>query len=211
MLHKLRVPTYKIQRLFISKKSFTLVELLIVIGIIAILSAVVVVAINPVEYNRQGRDAQRISDIRDLNTLISKYKFSGKRISSIGSAQTIYVSLLDEGSSSCANLGLPALTGGWEYHCATSQDDMKKTDGTGWLPVDLADVDAVVLPLDPSNVVLGSAYYAYVTDGSDFELQTIMESERYGANGAEDLLTTDGGDQSDRYETGSDLTLFPTS
>ena len=44
------------------KKGFTLVELLIVIGIVAILATIVVLVINPVELLKESRDSRRLSD-----------------------------------------------------------------------------------------------------------------------------------------------------
>ncbi|MFA5230577.1 MAG: prepilin-type N-terminal cleavage/methylation domain-containing protein, partial [Candidatus Paceibacterota bacterium] len=46
-----------------NKKSFTLVELMIVIAILAILSAIVVFALNPGRLFDNFRDTRRVSDI----------------------------------------------------------------------------------------------------------------------------------------------------
>ena len=45
------------------KKGFTLIEILVVIGIIAVLSAVVLVAINPARQFKLARDSQRVANI----------------------------------------------------------------------------------------------------------------------------------------------------
>lgn len=45
------------------KRGFTLIEILVVIGIIAVLSAVVLVAINPARQFKLARDSQRVSNI----------------------------------------------------------------------------------------------------------------------------------------------------
>ena len=50
------------------QKGFTLIEILVVIGIIAILAAVVLVAINPARQFAQARDSQRSSN---LNTILN--------------------------------------------------------------------------------------------------------------------------------------------
>jgi len=53
-----------------SKKSFTLVELMIVIAILAILSAIVIFALNPSEMFRKNRDSRRMADLNTLNKAI---------------------------------------------------------------------------------------------------------------------------------------------
>src|SRR5437867_2269882 len=52
-------------------KGFTLLELLIVIAIIAILSAVTVIVLNPAEMLRKARDSRRISDMSNIRTAIA--------------------------------------------------------------------------------------------------------------------------------------------
>ncbi|MFZ3074278.1 MAG: type II secretion system protein [Minisyncoccales bacterium] len=51
---------------------FTLIEILVVIGLIALLAAVVIVAINPARQFAQGRDAQRTSNLNSILNAVSQ-------------------------------------------------------------------------------------------------------------------------------------------
>ena len=55
------------------KKGFTLVELLIVIGILAVLATTAVIVLNPVELLKQARDSQRLSDLDSVRSATSLY------------------------------------------------------------------------------------------------------------------------------------------
>ncbi len=55
------------QNLNSKKKSFTLVELMIVIAILAILSAIVIFTLNPAEMFKKNRDSRRMADLQTLN------------------------------------------------------------------------------------------------------------------------------------------------
>jgi type IV pilus assembly protein PilA len=49
-----------------SEKGFTLIEVLVVIGMVAILAAVVLIAVNPARQFAQGRDSQRSSNLNAI-------------------------------------------------------------------------------------------------------------------------------------------------
>ena len=54
------------------KDGFTLIEMLIVIGIISILAGIVLIAINPARQFAQARNTQRISNINSILNAISQ-------------------------------------------------------------------------------------------------------------------------------------------
>ena len=54
------------------KKGFTLIEILVVIGLIAILASIVLIAINPARQFALGRDAQRISNVNAILNAVSQ-------------------------------------------------------------------------------------------------------------------------------------------
>ena len=191
-----------------NNNAFTVVELLVTIGIIAILSAVSIVIVNPAESLEEWRDLRRVSDVDHLGIIISEETFENQRVS-LGNANTLYISIPDS-TSTCANLDLPDLPSGWSYLCVT-EDNLKNTDGTGWIPINLEDSKLGVLPIDPQNATSSwGSYYFYATDGTDGFVVGAqnLESEKSGIGGDYDKVSTDGGVNNYAYEQGTDLSFY---
>lgn len=55
-----------------NRSGFTLIEILVVIGLIAFLAAVVIVAINPARQFAQGRNSQRVSNVNAILNAIGQ-------------------------------------------------------------------------------------------------------------------------------------------
>ena len=68
------------------KKGFTLIEILIVIGIIAILAGIVIVALNPARQFAQARDTQRWSNVNTILNAIGQRTADNKGIFETGCA-----------------------------------------------------------------------------------------------------------------------------
>lgn len=52
---------------------FTLIELLVVVGVIGILAYVLIAVINPVAQLQKGRDLQRKSDLKQIQSALEHY------------------------------------------------------------------------------------------------------------------------------------------
>lgn len=62
------------------QKGFTLLEVLVVVGILAILALVVFVAIDPVRQFAESRNARRWADVNNITTAIYRYIVTTKAI-----------------------------------------------------------------------------------------------------------------------------------
>jgi len=182
------------------KKGFTLLELLIVIGILAILSTTMILVINPAELLKKARDSQRMSDLSTLKTAIAYYLTNASTIS-IGSTALTYSTI---GTAVCG--AAPA-------NSSTTQG----VDGSGWMPINFATLTGGSpiggLPTDPnpSSLVTSNParYYVYIasaTTTNGFELIANLESTYY-SSGTTNAESTDGGKITTLYETGSALDI----
>ena len=192
-----------------NNRSFTLIELLIVIAILALLMSIIIITLNPSEMLKKSRDTKRISSLKALHNALGIFQAT-KPTTSMGTANIVYISIPDS-DSSCSNLGLPTLPDGYTYACATSAN-YRKTDGTGWIPVnfDSLDIGSPIssLPIDPTNTTSTNLFFTYTT-GNSWELNALLESSDQKLSGDADKTSTDGGDSYSTFEIGTDLTLAP--
>src|SRR3989344_5392991 len=136
-----------------SKKGFTLLELLIVIAIIAVLSTILIVAINPAETLRKTRDTQRISDLSSVKTAIGVYVTTAAIPQLDGTAgtanvlcvngsgtDTIWVSTSLTGTANdITDIGpFGGITTGAVPVQRADDATASLVDGTGWIPINLA-------------------------------------------------------------------------
>lgn len=194
-----------------NKQGFTLIELLVVIGIVAILSATVILVINPAQLLRQARDSNRLSDYGTLNQAFNLLGLYTEQV--FGVASTTYISIPDPTATSTAGtdcsgvVGLPSLPPSWIYHCAASST-YRNVNGTGWMPVNFglfsSGAPFSVLPVDPINK--GGNFYAYVAGNNRYVFTILLESEKYLQKGK--LALRDQGTDPTRLESGTDLLLW---
>jgi len=147
-------------------------------------------------------------EIGSIHRALSMFQVDRPTVS-IGATNIIYVSIPDDTSTTCTNLGLPTLPSGWAYRCVTT-DNLRRIDGNGWIPVDFASMSQGSplshLPIDPTNTAVSSNFYVYVTDGRTWVLASLIESERHGSS-----AVRDGGTDFARFEAGNNLALWTTA
>ena len=202
----------------VQKKGFTLIELIIVIALIALLATTVILVINPVKIFREARDSQRIADIGQMNSALSLYMgtASSPSLGACSASANCYTHVLGLGASSgCGIGGVPRYTPNNATVNATTTTGI--AGNNGWVPVKLSDASGgsplSAWPVDPkasilSGVATSSYYYSYACDAnSQWEFTAHMESTRYAATGGDDVETTDGGNQTNLFEVGTNVQL----
>ena len=174
-----------------SHTGFTLIELLVVIAIIAILAVIVVLTLNPAQLLEQSRDANRLSDMATLTSALNLYATdqTGASSFSLGIASDTYPSVYDPQATTtagdaCQGLGMLSLntSTGQAWQCSASSTS-RNVNGTGWIPVILSNISAGSpirsLPVDPTNQTSTGLFYAYNTNGNQFEVTANLESQKY--------------------------------
>lgn len=171
-------------------KGFTLIELLVVIAILGILATLVVLAINPAETQRRGRDASRLSDLATVRKAIDLAIADGKTLSGTVAAPYTGTSAGSRDASSAVNyVGM----------------DISKYLSV--LPIDPRQTatDATLLSDSTTQIAAGSMVYSFSSNGKTYELNAYIESSDNTA-----IPANDGGTSATVYEIGSNpgLTLI---
>jgi prepilin-type N-terminal cleavage/methylation domain-containing protein len=158
---------------------FTLIELLIVVCIVGILSALLLVVVNPAALLAKARDAKRIEYVENLNKALVLAENEGE------------ITLIDQ--PNCTD--------------CTSASGSIAVDGSGYVrfSVPLGKTGLYkyihVLPMDPLNS--GANVIKFGSNGKAHELNVVLES----ADNAP-MMTTDGGNAPNLYEVGTSLSIL---
>lgn len=176
-----------------AQKAFTLIELLIVIGILGVLLTAVIVNINPLEAQRKARDTVRLKDMAVL--------------------ESILIQLINDGVTIPTGSGNLGITGGASSTTSGRTTNCTSTAAsTNWLGIDVCNY-AKTVPIDPRNnqpiTAQGNstnpqtaAYNAIVSSGN-YEVRTFLESPSNLSK-----LSSDGGNNDTHFELFSSNSLL---
>jgi len=115
-----------------NRQGFTLLEVLLVIGIIAILAAIVIVALNPSKQLADSRNAQRSSDVNTILNGVYQYAIdnNGTAPAAITGTQT---EICTTGGTCTGLIDLGVLTLNEEYLVSIPEDPTGATaNGAGY-------------------------------------------------------------------------------
>ncbi|MBI1974731.1 MAG: prepilin-type N-terminal cleavage/methylation domain-containing protein [Parcubacteria group bacterium] len=200
------------------QKGFTLLELLIVVAILAILSGVTIIVLNPSEMLRRARDAQRVSDLKTIAGAMGIW-ITGTSSPTLSDDDALWCKDQPDPDAIFSHMpGLSAPGPTWIVLSTTSQ----AVDGSGWLRVNFTSLSTrapiAKIPVDP--VSRGPAaggnndfYFTYACnkDSVTFELNANLESSFYQNGGPGDIESMDGGDWASIFEVGNQLNLLPNA
>ena len=95
-------------------KGFTLVEVLLVIGIISVLASVVIIAINPARQMAQARNTQRWSNVNTILNAVQQYAVANKGSLPGNISSSTLTEICNTGTGGVASTSCGALTNLWQ-------------------------------------------------------------------------------------------------
>lgn len=167
--------------MLINKRAFTIIELLVVIGIISILAVALLVTLNPSSTQKKARDSKRMKDATTIQAIIESY---------VG----------DGGTPICTSA--PCVSSG-----GTTTANNQPCTNTNWLGENMCDY-AQSIPSDPLNQAdlscaywdtVGTVYdeatgcdlyYYFQMSGIDYEIAVHQESIDNGEKIRQDAGTS---------------------
>ncbi|MBU0727881.1 type II secretion system GspH family protein [Patescibacteria group bacterium] len=128
-----------------SKRGFTLIELIIVIAVISILAGAIFVAVDPARRLHETRNARRWSDVTTILDAIKKYQADneGEHYFEIYDAEEDAYHILNEDSLFC------------DSGCLAIEEEIDGSDDC----VDLNDIGTNYLAIVPVDPKIGDGYY----------------------------------------------------
>lgn len=165
------------------KNGFSFVQILLILVAIAVVCGIVIYVVNPTKILQKSRDSIRFSDMNTLAGALNQY-------------------LAD-------NHDFKGLVGPYSTIDANFSGDAarKNIDGTGWIPLNFSLISTgapfSVLPIDPLNNSKNNYRFGVSVQSKTYEIDCVFERP-------ENIQkhSTDGGNDPNVYELGTDLTIL---
>jgi hypothetical protein len=204
-------------------KGLTYSEILIVLSLIPILIGIIGGSIKIKNYFQSTRDLQRLQDLNLLNSALNFYFQNANLVDPDGPNldnrgvdelnPTIFVSVpveTDKFFSACFYYPNNKVY----YIYQTNKNDYQKINGSGWIPINFMEINfpsLSLLPVDPINKLNKGLYYLYAFKRNplQYEIAAGFESVEFQKGGKLDKTSTDGGNDDNRFELGTNLDLIP--
>ncbi len=152
-----------------------MIELLVAMGLLMVIISIMLLMINPLQIQARARDTKRIADLLALTGVIEMYRMD-------------YGVLPDEADQT-------------RRSDVFSGSVSQKSNGTGWIPVDLGKY-LPNLPVDPFNKTNGGVLYVYRYRRDSVRYKVDVPLEYY-----KDLMENDGGIDVNHYERGTGMEI----
>lgn len=131
------------------QKGFTLIEILLTIGILAVLAAVVIVALDPVKRFADARDSRRLSDVQSILSAVQQYIVDNK--GALPSRVDTVEKQISSSSSGCIVAGGCDVSGGGD--CVDLSSELAKYLKS--------------IPYDPENGSTEATHYSIQADANN--------------------------------------------
>ncbi|MFQ5452202.1 MAG: type II secretion system protein [Candidatus Paceibacterota bacterium] len=173
-------------------QGFTLIEILIVIGLIAILAVVALLAINPAQAQKRTRDIQRMKDLSTIEGVLSQWIADGNGPTTGKCLDPIVGGTCNSSAST-----------GTSESCSSNflQEDLCKYANS--IPVDPLNGNTVAFVNGAGSTTSTVAQYIVGLSGVDYEVNARLESPQN-----DDRVASDGGNDLTTLEQGTSLTIL---
>lgn len=164
-----------------NNKAFTVIELVIVVGIIVILVAAIFVSVDPIKRSHESRNAHRFNDVKTILGAVENYKNENNgalvaELADVSAGKFVIIGHKENDDTRCAEYDTAALA------CAADSSDAGDADCIAL--TQLGDSHLESLPFDPKSGDLNDTKY-YISRDSNNEITVgACDSEGEGSGGS---------------------------